>query len=106
MGMRIREIVRKGLGAQEVPPDVFDAVDTLTLDYIVAVGRGREAMNGTQHREVAEAIAAPIRSLGHDPASLSPSRYGYYVITVAEALRYLLADDPDHMQTKPAEEDR
>lgn len=106
MGTNLQAIMREGLGAQEVPPDALEAVGDLTLNFIVAVGRGREAADGSQHREVAEAIAAPLRSLGHDPAGLSPSKYGHYVITVAEALRYLLADDPDPMQTKPAEDDR
>lgn len=93
LGTRMRTLVRGGLGAQEVPINALGAVNDLTLEYLVAVERGREAP-GEGLQEVAKAIAAPIRSLRHDPASLDPSKYGHYVITVAEALRYLLADEP------------
>ena len=94
LGTGIRGVVRKALGTQDVPEPAIAVVMDLTMEYMVAVGRGHGAID-REHEDVAKAIAAPIRRLGHEPASLPPSKYGHYVITVAEALRYLLADEPE-----------
>ena len=94
LGTGIRGVVRKALGAQDLSGPAIAVVMDLTMEYMVAVGRGHGAID-QEHQEVAEAIAAPIRRLGHEPARLPPSKYGHYVITVAEALRYLLADEPE-----------
>lgn len=90
---RLSGRMRIALGQQEVSHIALDHVHRLTMEYVVSVGRGDEMPDGSQHEELATAVAAPIRELGHDPAELAPAKYSHYVITVAEALRYLLADE-------------
>jgi len=85
--------LRKGLGRDPLP-NYFDTALRCTYEYFTTVAPVMK-IGPDLAREVGKAIAAPIRTLGLDPANFTQENYDHYVAAVAESLRFLIAKMSD-----------
>ena len=91
-GEQTEAALREGLGRDPLP-NAFDTALHCMWDYFRTVAPGKIGPNLA--RKVGEAIAAPVTKLGLDPTDFPHESYDHYVTTVAESLRYLIAEMGD-----------
>jgi len=93
LGQGTEAALREGLGRDPLPNSLQTAWRCM-CDYLIKTDRVGE-FGPKMAREVGEAIAAPVAKLGLDPTDFPHESYDHYVATVAESLRFLIAEMGD-----------